>query len=417
MTNLRHDRVPGQTLSPGSVPEARATADGKVPGSTRGTVLAIRLWTQDSSGQPGAVSWQSTSPAVCLALDVIAASGGAPEPAQGSNLSAGFHDAQSALLAVRRLQWALQGLVEEGSSRNVKAAILIRPADDPSGGSIQAALDNAAPGQVLLSSGIAQSVHQLPNVTLRGDAQGGWSEMVWRSSETDAGSAADEQSVLRLIRELGREDPSAPQPQAPASSPAETSTEPTLVSSSSTGTFTARRRSRAEDEGAQPGAKKKWLIIGGAAAALLVIGILVIVGLVSGHHGKAPQPVSPGPITTPVESAPPPKPALPPDTSNTTEQANPNSKKTKPTQGSVPSARSKTDAGGAVKIQPSGTCDLTETEIPRVLNRAESDMHAGRLSDAQAEYQRLLGCPSARQKAVEGLQLVKRRIAAGSSDQ
>ena len=77
MTNLRHDRVPGQTLSPGSVPEARATADGKVPGSTRGTVLAIRLWTHDSSGQPGAVSWQGTSPAVCLALDVIAASGGA----------------------------------------------------------------------------------------------------------------------------------------------------------------------------------------------------------------------------------------------------------------------------------------------------------------------------------------------------
>jgi hypothetical protein len=42
-------------------------------------------------------------------------------------------------------------------------------------------------------------------------------------------------------------------------------------------------------------------------------------------------------------------------------------------------------------------------------------MYAGKLEAAQDAYQRLAGCPTAHDKAAEGLRLVKQRIAAQSS--
>ena len=39
-------------------------------------------------------------------------------------------------------------------------------------------------------------------------------------------------------------------------------------------------------------------------------------------------------------------------------------------------------------------------------------MYAGKLAEAQAAYQRVVGCASAHEKALEGLQRVKQRMAA-----
>ena len=105
--------------------------------------------------------------------------------------------------------------------------MLIRSSEDALGEPSPNALEVAAPGQVLLSSAIAESVNQLPNVALRGTGHDGLVEMHWRSFETELSSVADEQSVLRLIRELGREDPVEPKLQAPTSTSAQTSQTPT----------------------------------------------------------------------------------------------------------------------------------------------------------------------------------------------
>jgi hypothetical protein len=411
--------VPDQTLSQGSVPGGRSADDGVAPGTTRGIVLGVRLWTQDSSGQAAAVSWQSAAPIAHLALDLITASGGAPEPAKGSILRAGFYSAQSALLMVRRLQWALQGFAEREESRGVAAAMLIHSLQDPAGEPIATALENAEPGQILLSGAIAESVNQLPNVALRASAQAGLVEVQWRSSEPDPSGAADEQAALRLIRQLGREDPvpSLPQ-QAPISKqtqppPAEAPPAPVV-----TGSFVSARRDE-DEEVAAGGGKKKWLILVVAAAVLVIAAILIIPGLVSGHREKAAAPAVPDTSTRPVEPVTPGPP--PPSTSDTAVKPEPAkplpqkperipaTDKTKPSPDGTTAAR--------VPAAPAGTCELTEGEIPRSLSRAESYMHAGRLTDAQAVYQRLLGCPSARQRAAEGLQLVKQRIAAGPSEQ
>ncbi|HET6208602.1 MAG TPA: hypothetical protein VFD98_17420 [Terracidiphilus sp.] len=418
MTNLRQDRVPDQTLSQGSVPGGRSAADGAGTGTTRCIVLGVRLWTRDSGGQAAAVSWQSAAPIAHLALDLITASGGATEPAKGSILRAGFYSAQSALLMVRRLQWALQGFAEREESRGVAAAILIHSLEDPAGEPIASALENAEPGQILLSGAIAESVNQLPNVALRASAQAGLVEVQWRSSEPDASGAADEQSALRLIRELGREDPVPFLPQAPVSKPTQPPPAEAPASPVATDSFVPSRRDEDEEVPAG-GGKKKWLILGVAAAVLVIAAILIIPGLVSGHREKAAAPAVPDASARPVEPVTPVPP--PPSTSDTAvkpvpakplpqkPERIPVTDKTKPSPDGTTAARA--------PAAPAGTCELTEGEIPRSLSRAESYMHAGRLTDAQAVYQRLLGCPSARQRAAEGLQLVKQRIAAGPSEQ
>ena len=356
----------------------------------------------------------------CMALDLITASGGAPEPAKGSILRAGFYSAQSALLMVRRLQWALQGFAEREESRGVAAAMLIHSLDDPAGEPIATALENVGPGQILLSGAIAESVNQLPNVALRASAQAGLVEVQWRSSEPDASCAADEQSALRLIRELGREDPVPPLPQAPVSK--QTQPPPTEAPASpvATGSFASVRRDE-DEEVPTGGGTKKWLILGIAAAVLVIAAILIIPGLVSGRRDKATVAPATPPATSsqPVESVTPVTP--PPSTSETASKPEP-SKPAQQKPGRSPASdktKPKTDGSTEARAQaaPAGTCDLTEGEIPRSLNRAENYMHAGRLSDAQAVYQRLLGCPSARQRATEGLQLIKQRIAAGISEQ
>jgi hypothetical protein len=426
MTNLRQDRVPDQTLSQGPVPGVRSD-DGAAPGTTRDIVLAVRLWTKDSNGQAAAVSWQSAAPIASMALDLITASGGAPEPAKGSILRADFYSAQSALLMVRRLQWALQGFAEGEESPGVAVAMLIHSLEEAGGKPMTTALENAGPGQVLLSGAIAQSVTQLPNVALRASAEGGLVEVQWRSSEPDASGAADEQSVLRLIRELGREDPAPSPPPAPISKQTQPPPVEALESPAATGSFVAARRDQ-DEEVPTGGGKKKWLILGVAAAVLVIAAILIVPGLVSGHREKAAAPAAPDtpPATSsrPVEpvthATPPPSAsdtAVKPEAGKLVEQKparspasdKTSSDKTRPSPDGTTAAR--------VPTTPAGQCELTEGEIPRSLSRAESYMHAGRLSDAQAVYQRLLGCPSARQRAAEGLQLVKQRIAAGPSEQ
>jgi hypothetical protein len=286
--------------------------------------------------------------------------------------------------------------------------MLIRSSEDALGEPSPNALENAAPGQVLLSSAIAESVNQLPNVVLRGTGHDGLVEMQWRSFETELSSVADEQSVLRLIRELGREDPVEPELQAPTSTSAQTSQTPT--STMATGSFSTGR-AHVEDDSALAGRKKKWLMIGGAAAAVVLAGILI---MVLGHHAATPPAASPNATTRQVEQATPAggTAASAPDTSDKAESTKSAEQKSSRTAEKASKAKAETAQTAAL-----GSCDLTEGEIPRSLARAESYLHDGRLSDAQDVYKHLAGCPSARQRAVEGLQLVKQRIAAGSSAQ
>lgn len=379
------------------------------PAAPRGIVLSICLRTLDSSGSLAAVSWASEAPATALAVDIITASGGAPDVLQGMVLPSRFFNAQSALLAARRLQWALEGLAETTRS-SVTASIAIYAPEDPAAASGPPTLESLAPGQVLLSSQIAAAVHQLPGVVMNPSLNGNWRALQWQSQRAPASLAVDEQSVLGLIRTLGREDPcpALPEPAPAAQIPVVTST-PTGIKETPGGLG----RSVLEPE-AQPLWKKPWIMVSAAAAVVVLAAALVIPAMVSGNHAKTPAPaaapttVSPPtqPVTTPLN------PVEPMTSAKPREQKPPVQPGKRPRTDAKPPAVSELQP----QAKPSpGSCNLTEGEIPRSLARAQSLMYAGKLEAAQDAFQRLVGCPSARDKAAEGLRLVKLRIAAQSS--
>jgi hypothetical protein len=408
MTNLRTDRVPDRTLPQASASEVKAGAPATRPGSVRAFVLAVRLFASDGNAAPTGVSWNSAGSMATLALDLIKSSGGTRDAGGDAVVTAGFPNLQSALLTARRLQWALEGM--GGEHENAAATILVHSAEDPSAASAQAALEKASPGRILLGSSVAESVYQLPNIMLRdASGPGGWREMLWRST-VPANLAADEQSVLRQIRELGREDPCPAELPAPAPKavtarvavdfPAAAAPQDDLLGP------TRREPSPAPET---PGTKK-WLIVGGAAAAVIVFAAVLIPFLVSANHAK---PVAPPPETkthtpdTPPVTVPTPAPAPVPT---------PAPPKAPIDKTSHPSGVKPTNSDQPGDVRPAGSkgygkCELIPSEIPKTLDRAEYLLHAGQLEEAQAAFESVQNCPGAYQRAQAGLKLVKQRIA------
>jgi hypothetical protein len=227
----------------------------------------------------------------------------------------------------------------------------------------------------------------------------------WRSDE-GKNLAADENSVLGLIRALGREDPVAIA-ETPASGTASVAITTTgeLYAPASLG------RSLEEPEAAPSIWKKPWVMVGAGAAVLALLAFLIIPAMVPRDHSKAPvpdantktAPPAASPSAPSTESAPPPV------------QEKPHDQKPPPKPARQPKPESKTEQP-APKLPPA-SCNLTEGEIPLSLQRAERLMYAGKLPEAQSAYQRLIGCPSARDRAADGLRQVKQRIAAQSPSQ
>jgi hypothetical protein len=406
MTNLRKDRVPGRTLSQPSAPEVQAAAPDENTVNQRTFVLAVRLFTSDDNGASVGVSFNSAGPPANLALDLIKASGGTRDAGGDAVVTAGFPNLQSALLTARRLQWALEGLGGEGG--NATATILVHSVHDPSAASALAALEKASPGRILLGSSVAESVHQLPNIMLRdASGPGGWREMLWRSA-TAANPAADEQSMLRQIREMGREDPCPAEPEPPAPRAVTATIRPEVSPPVPEDDLLGPVRR----EPPPAPATKKWLIVGGAAAAVVVFGAVLIPFLISVKHAKTAVPPAPPPTTVaepPSQTVPTPEIVQPPPVKTPS---------TKPPRAPVPKPPQTGQPGGLATTLPkgSGKCDLIESEIPKTLDRADHYLHAGQLEEAQAQYERLVGCPGAREKAQAGLKLVKQRlITQGSS--
>jgi hypothetical protein len=405
--------------APASASARDEAADNGRAATSRGILLSIALRTLDSSGMAAGVSWTGDSPASALALDILAASEGAADQPQGWVLGARFFNLQSALLAVRRVQFALDGLAETLRS-SVTATIAIVPADDPAAASVAATVESLAPGQILLSARMAEAVRHLPGLTVRPAVGDAWRELLWRS-EDPKNLTADEQSVLGLIRALGREDPLASYAESPAPAPAPAVT-------ATTGVFHAPPglgRSLDEPETARPFWKKPWVMVGAGAAVLVLLAALIIPGMVSGNHTRTPAPdaaarpappaaapIAPSSASGPAAGSDPAAQEKPRDQKPPTKP--PRLPRSEPKTEASPEARTDTKVEPPVPKPSPASCYLTAGEIAPSLQRAERLMYAGKLPEAQAAYQRLAGCPAAHDRAVEGLRLVKQRIAAQS---
>ncbi len=387
--------MPDPTLSRASTPATDGPAVNGRGAPPRNTVLSLRLRTQDSAGYGGDVSWTADSPAAGLALDVISASGGTTDPPQGAVLPVRFANLQSAVLAARRMQWALDGLAENARTERVAASIAIHPDKDLDSGAVAAILENLMPGRVLLNTSVAESVRQLPGMSVRETSDANWRELRWQGADAPSGLSDDEQSVLGMIRALGREDPCPPRavPVAPPPPPV-------------TGGFQAPEglgRSVLDPEPATGSGRMKWLILAGAAAIVIAFAALLIPGIVSGNHAKTQAP----PADTSTKTAPPvpsvTPPVVTPPIPVITEKPKPS-----PKPGKQPKPEAKPDQP-VPKI--TGSCDLTDADIPRSLERARKYMYDGNLSAAQAMFERLLPCPSVHDQAQAGLNSVRQRMA------
>jgi hypothetical protein len=198
-----------------------------------------------------------------------------------------------------------------------------------------------------------------------------------------------------MIRALGREDPCPPRavPVAPPPPPV-------------TGGFQAPEglgRSVLDPEPATGSGRMKWLILAGAAAIVIAFAALLIPGIVSGNHAKTQAP----PADTSTKTAPPvpsvTPPVVTPPIPVITEKPKPS-----PKPGKQPKPEAKPDQP-VPKI--TGSCDLTDADIPRSLERARKYMYDGNLSAAQAMFERLLPCPSVHDQAQAGLNSVRQRMA------
>lgn len=403
MANLRKDRVPGPTLSHPSVSPAEASAGNGHAAALGGIALSLRLRVIDSAGTAAGVTWRDDTPSVALALDVLTASGGAPDPSPLPHLTARFFDLQNALLAARRLHWALQGLAENAGSP-MAASMAIHSVSDGLSASATSALESAAPGHVLLSHAFAEAVHQLPGITLRPGSDN-WQILSWSAAADPQSFADDENAVLALIRLRGRDDPLANSPGPPPAAV------PAYEPPASLG------RSVVEpDEPSQPAWKKPWLLVSVGVVVLAVAAVFIIRSM---SHGAAPQvPQTSNGAQIPPAGAPPTvaplNPVVPVSQNNPTparpQQAKPSPKPKVPKTETPVTPKTENPAETPKAPQPTTACNLSDADVALSLQRAARMMSDGRLTEAQEAYQRLLGCPGAREKATEGLRLVKQRM-------
>ena len=207
-------------------------------------MLSIALRTLDSNGTAAGVSWTGDSPPAALALDILTASGGAADPPQGRVLGTRF-------LIFSRLCWRSAAFSSPWTVYPKLCGQRSRLDRDPSGRRSSRRDCGRDRGEPRSGTNPAPCPHGPKPFTSypgspfvpRWATPGGSS---CGAPKIPGSLAADEQSVLELIRALGREDPLPALPEAPphpARYPA-TATTGVFHALSHSGTFSRGARNR-----------------------------------------------------------------------------------------------------------------------------------------------------------------------------
>ena len=404
MTELQHDRAPDRTAT-------RTIALDERKLLSAGAVLSIRVWSGRETNQLGEVFSESLNPAACLAIDLMVASGGDVAQTHGNTLVAAFSGVQTAILAARRLQWAFQGLSETDRFEGTGAAILIYSNEDLTGRAtdeaFSLALEQAAPGQILLGENASRRVDDFPGLATEMTFEPGLRELLWRGPETEPHWAADEQTLFRNIKEQVSRD-RGPSSDAPADAPDTSQVAVDAHPLAAREPWGSIQR-RLAGELSRVAGNSRWLIWGGSAAAFLCVLGIVAIALHRPSNSVAP-PQAPSPkIETRVSPPSSTSPAAPPVSSSS--QAKPETVKAKPPEPDSSRERSRKPAETPREKPSVPGCDLGVAGIQRTLTRAENSLHAGKLNDAQRDFQSVVDCDRTNAQAQGGLRLVRERRA------
>jgi hypothetical protein len=158
------------------------------------TDIVVRLWGPERGP---ALTWQTDSVLVYMIADLVGASRGRIAEGSPAILGAHFEGARQAIVAAKRIQTSILEFLACRPGERVGAAILIyRPRTSNLSGfsadSVQQALRQAKPGQILLAENISERLRDLPGVefraipaltTVMGDRQTELTELVWATPE------------------------------------------------------------------------------------------------------------------------------------------------------------------------------------------------------------------------------------------
>ena len=404
MANQHKDRVPDETVAASSPP-------GVQPARSHTSVLFVRLWLDEGKRMDARPS-KTSAPLLNLVEDTARACGGASEAENTDHVVARFPDLLSGLQCARRIQWAVEGLAE--SFRGAAAAMLVDACDESGryAAPTNQDWDGAVPGTIVLKRGVLEGLEGLPGLALGKATAGGCREWVWRSNVANANFAADEQVVLGMLRAAGRSDP-VTGVSAPAGADASTDAATRLFTRA--GTAAAGQDAAGQDAAgrggdaavAVAGKSRMPLIAGAAAVVLIAVAVIFFLTRKSSLQSAAPpvQDGKPAQSMTPAAQAPVGETSAAPSTNSTTAKR----------KGILDSVKNALNGGAKAAPPATSHCDLTGEDIERSLDRADRYMHAGDLADARAAYQHVLGCPSAHEKAQEGLVRIQRMAAQSGS--
>jgi hypothetical protein len=359
-----------------------------------------------------------------MALDLIAASEGVLASRQGEALVASFPSFELAILAARRLQWAVQGFSESGGPQAISIAVLVHSPEDASaqtaGGALPHFLEQAEPGEILLTEEVSRYFENMPGFPLQEASGNGLRRLAWRDPESQTTRSFDEQIVSQLVEQQAAQKQSQAQLEQPA--PPDT----VLATDAGTGNLDQIRSTFSR-------ARSRWVM--GAVAVAAVI--LAVVALLEFSHTKPnPAPAqAEAPAAAQVQNA-------PSSTAATQQQ---------PAQGGEPLSATPARPGGqdrgsraaaraakngsksatklpeqpATENQPPtkarveppaqrGRCDLESSQYSGQIAQAWKNLGRGKYADAQREFEAVLACDPNNANAREGLE--RARMAAREAD-
>jgi hypothetical protein len=425
MAASQQSRAPDQSANPAGSLAKKHPALG-------GAALSIRLWRAHGTGKAEELSWDSKNAAVCLALDLIAASKWVTSATHGRYLVAGFAGIEPALLTARRLQWAIQGFSDSDRFTGTAIAVLVHSAEDlpglEPGNAALPPLERAAPGQTLLTPKTWELLRDLPGLPLQAASEPGLYELLWHGPEKAPSRTSDEEAISRFIKLHGLEIETPAPAQAPSSSSA-----PVLPGT--------KDLSGARDPGLFPAADSAErvrhdpgivallrrgnprLLIGAACAVLIVLVIVTVAvshkrtaisaasvvqpasstaaPLPSGGLPPQPQPTNLAPLTAPGNRTEPAKRNV--QTQNV--QAQKDRSQGKSGQ-SDPTASDTTLSQLSKQKATGGKCDLDANLIPKALDQAEKSRDQGNYDAAVRQFRSVLACEPDNPRARSGLERV-----------
>jgi hypothetical protein len=436
--------------------EFEVATQGREPGAWGGdsasdaTDIAIRLWGPEWSGQPGSLTWKTDSVFVYMIADLVLASHGRLAEESTAVMAAHFDNSRQALVAAKRIQMSILDFVACRPGNGVAIVIHQPSGQGATSGLVQAALQLAKPGQILVGGDVSRRLREsfgvdlVPVSALAAGAAGqrGLAELVWttadrlaslQSSVVDGAASRRESPPVGATMMVSTPMVNTPVGNAPIRSAEPEATTDSALQRIPTAQQAADLVPRSEDlEGMQsdsltqelddleqrPFLTRTRIILG--LAAIVLVGALIAVLYFPTHETKIPpralenRETGSGSVDSKsgaLHTEPPQTQPQPPQAKAPEPQAKLPKAVLQPPPPAPPKpaaeTRAKNKKDNPEQPQPPPVVQdlggLSQNDVPTLLRLARDDAGAGKYDKARSEYKKILQLQPGNQDAKDGL--------------